>query len=174
MTYLRTLFAMSLAAVIPCSVGARLPQPISQSTRDAEQVKRFFMEGIDRFNRHDLDGFMIQFDPDIRMYSVTQWLTGSPSLRQRFASTFAQFPDVHMDITDLRAQSVAPGVVTVQFEFHTFPNGSGPAYHGVGSGTYVKGSHGWREVQEHETVSKRDAGLLPPARTDAGVREVMR
>lgn len=142
-------FASSL-----CSTADAAP------TRDraADEVARFFMEGIGHFNRHDLDAFMRQFDPDIRMFVLDHWLRGAPALRERFAATFRQFPQVRMQITNLRARSVARNVVTVEFEFHTYPKGSGPAYHGVGSGTYVKSANGWNEVLEHESVLKRDAG----------------
>jgi hypothetical protein len=64
-----------------------------------------------------------------------------------------------MEITNLRARSETPNTVTVDFEFHTFPRGTGPGYHGVGSGVYVKRAGGWREVMEHESVTKRDAGI---------------
>jgi hypothetical protein len=127
--------------------------------KNAIQVETFFMQGIAHFNRQDLDSFLTQFDDGIRMFAVTNWLRGKGALRERFASTFKQFPQTKMEITNLRARSETPTVVTVEFEFHVYPRGTGPAYHGVGSGVYVKRREGWREVLEHETVTKRDAGL---------------
>ena len=85
-------------------------------------------------------------------------------IRSRFTQTFRDFPKVRMEITNLRGRSEAPGVVTVEFEFHTYPQGEGPAWHGVGSGVYVKKADGWREVLEHESVTRRDSGAGAPSK----------
>jgi len=124
----------------------------------AEEVKRFFMQGIEAFNRHDLDAFLRQFAPELQMYAAYEWLRGEAAVRERFRFTFATYPDVQMEIDDLRARSVAADVVTVDFRFRTYPKGTGPAFHGVGSGVYVRRGGEWREVLEHETVTKIDAG----------------
>jgi hypothetical protein len=154
-------------------LGACAASPLSASVvsqaaqtpaRDANamEVERFFVEGIGKFNRRELDPFLMQFDEDIRMFAVSDWLRGRAAVRQRFVDTFRQFPEARMEITNLRARSETPTVVTVEFEFHTYPRGSGPAYHGVGTGVYVRRAEGWREVMEHETVTRRDPGLGAP------------
>lgn len=130
----------------------------------AEEVKTHFMNGIAAFNAHDLDAFMKQFAPDLQMYAATEWLRGEPAIRRRFVSTFQQFPKVKMEIDGLTARQVAPGVVTVDFRFHTYPQGSGPAFHGIGSGVYVRRDGRWVEVLEHETVTKVDEGAMPRGR----------
>jgi hypothetical protein len=139
-------------------------QAAQTPARDANamEVERFLMEGIGKFNRRELDPFLMQFDENIRMFAVSNWLRGRPAVRQRFVDTFRQCPEARMEITNLRARSETPTVVTVEFEFHTYPRGSGPAYHGVGTGVYVRRAGGWREVMEHETVTRRDPGLGGP------------
>jgi hypothetical protein len=165
MTLVRSFMALTaLAATSACvntDAGLASAALAAAPVRDgnALEVERFFMAGIGHFNRGDLEGFLVQFDEDIRMYAVNSWLRGKPVLRQRFRDTFKQFPQVKMEITNLRARSETPNTVTVDFEFHTFPRGTESGYHGVGSGVYVKRAVGWREVMEHESVTKRDAGI---------------
>lgn len=125
---------------------------------DAEEVKRFFLDGIAAFNRHDIDAFLKQFDPELQMYATYEWMRDPAVIRERFRYTFANYPHVRMEIADLHARSVAPDVVTVDFRFRTYPKGSGPAFHGVGSGVYVRRNGAWSEVLEHETVTKIDEG----------------
>jgi hypothetical protein len=122
-------------------------------------VEEFFMSGIAAFNSHNLDTFMKQFAPDIEMYTPTGWLRGSTAVRERFAGTFSQFPNVKMEIENLRVRSVAKDVVVTDFSWRVYPMGRGPAFHGVGSGVYIKKNGNWAEVLEHETVTKVDEGL---------------
>lgn len=117
------------------------------------------MSGIAAFNAHDLDGFMKQFDRDIEMYTPTGWLRGHGEVRARFAQTFKQFPAVRMEIEDLRVREVARGTVVTNFRWRVYPMGRGPAFHGVGSGVYIRKDGKWVEVLEHETVLKVDEGL---------------
>jgi hypothetical protein len=141
---------LSLLLVVSCASVPRAD--------DAAEVKQFFMQGIAAFNRHELDPFLRQFSPDLQMYAAYEWMRDPATTRERFRSTFERYPDVRMEIDDLRARSVAPGVVTVDFRFRTYPKGTGPAWHGVGSGVYVRQNGEWREVLEHETVTKMDEG----------------
>lgn len=124
-------------------------------------VEKFFMSGIEAFNAHDLDRFMKQFADDLEMYTPTGWLRGKEAVRERFVSTFKQFPSVKMEIEDLRVREVGPKAVVVDFEWRTYPRGQGPAFHGVGSGVYVLRKGSWVEVLEHETVVSVDEALRP-------------
>lgn len=150
----RTLALALLLAVASPFVAAQ-----TQNKRHA--VENFFMSGIASFNAHDLDGFMKQFADDIEMYTPTGWLRGKQTVRQRFAQTFEQFPAVRMEIEDLRVREVARGTVVTDFKWRVYPMGKGPAFHGVGTGVYLKRDGQWVEVSEHETVVKVDEGLIP-------------
>lgn len=149
----------------PTRAGSALPARSATASQDhAGDVARVFMAGIEAFNRHDLDVFVQQFAHDIQMYTPTGWLRGHDQVRQRFASTFADFPRVRMELTDLQTREVSPGMVTTDFRWKVFPMGAGPAFHGVGSGVYVLRDGNWVEVLEHETVTLVDEALRPPAK----------
>ncbi|CAN5364060.1 hypothetical protein BH20ACI2_BH20ACI2_08280 [soil metagenome] len=137
---------------------------LGQKATPKHPVENFFMSGISAFNAHDLDGFMKQFDKKIEMYTPTGWLRGHKSVRERFAQTFKQFPNVRMEIEDLRVREVVPGTAVTDFKWRVFPMGQGPAFHGVGSGVYILRKGRWSEVLEHETVERVDEGLSTGAR----------
>jgi hypothetical protein len=64
----------------------------------------------------------------------------------------------------LNITEVAPGIVVTDFRWRVYPKGSGPAFHGVGSGVYVLREGKWAEVLEHESVTRVDEGLSPTKR----------
>jgi uncharacterized protein (TIGR02246 family) len=143
-----------LIAILLLTACASTPRPDA-----ASEVKQHFTRGIEAFNRHDLETFLTQFDENLQMYAAFNWLRGRAAIRERFVTTFRDYPNVKMEIHDLHAREVAPGVVTVDFRFKTWPKGEGPAWHGVGSGVYVRRDGRWVEVLEHETVTRVDEGL---------------
>lgn len=152
----RTLALAALLVAFPFAVAAQ-----AQKSPQKHPVETFFMSGIASFNAHDLDGFMRQFAEDVEMYTPTGWLRGRAGVRERFAQTFKQFPSVRMVVEDLRVREVARDTVVTDFSWRVYPMGQGPAFHGIGSGVYVRRSGQWVEVLEHETVVKVDEGLVP-------------
>ena len=155
----RTLaLAVLLAALAPASAAQ------ARGVARKHSVETFFTSGVASFNAHDLDGFMRQFAADVEMYTPTGWLRGRSPVRERFAQTFAQFPSVRMVVEDLRVREVARDTVVTDFRWRVYPLGQGPAFHGVGSGVYVRRKGKWVEVLEHETVVKVDEGLTPAKR----------
>lgn len=149
---MKRILALALLATMP-AFG------IAQTQSQKHPVDDFFMSGIAAFNAHNLESFMRQFASDIEMYTPTGWLRGQQEVRQRFAQTFKQFPSVRMEIENLRVREIAPGAVVTDFNWRVYPMGQGPAFHGVGSGVYLKRDGKWVEVLEHETVTKVDEGL---------------
>ena len=127
-----------------------------------DEVRAFFLSGIEAFNAHELNRFMGQFGADIRMYTPTGWVNGYAAVRERFDDTFAQFPNVRMEVDSLRVRETGPGVVVTEFRWRVYPMGQGPAFHGVGSGVYVLRGGDWEEVLEHETVTFIDEQLRQP------------
>lgn len=152
----RTLALALLLAALPLAAAAQ-----TRGGPRKHPVETFFTSGVAAFNAHDLDGFMRQFAEDVEMYTPTGWLRGRAPVRERFAQTFAQFPAVRMVVEDLRVREVARDTVVTDFRWHVYPMGQGPAFHGVGSGVYVRKGGNWAEVLEHETVVKVDEGLTP-------------
>jgi len=125
----------------------------------ARSVEALYRSGIAAFNRHDLAEFTSQFADDIAMYTPTGWVRGGTAVRQRFADTFKQFPNVSMTIDSLEVTSPTPHMAIVRFNWMVQPMGRGPAFRGVGSGTYVERNGRWVEVLEHETVVSVDPEL---------------
>lgn len=148
-----------IIALLITMSSAVFSQMVKNPVQKKHPVAIFFMDGIAAFNRHDLDEFMKQFADDLEMYMPTGWLRGKPAVRERFVETFKQFPAVRMEIEDLRVREIKPDVAIVDFKWRTYPKGAGPAFHGVGSGVYVKRNGKWVEILEHETVVKIDEGL---------------
>ena len=150
-----------LASVIVFAAAILPADAQTASAAGKHPVETFFMSGIASFNSHDLDGFMKQFAADIEMYTPTGWLRGRRGVRERFAQTFTQFPSARMEIEELRVRGVGRGVALTDFRWRVYPMGRGPAFHGVGSGVYIKRGGKWVEVLEHETVVRVDEGLAP-------------
>jgi uncharacterized protein (TIGR02246 family) len=134
-------------------------QTQNHNSAQKHPVEAFFMSGIEAFNAHNLDKFMRQFTVDVEMYTPTGWLRGNQAVRERFVQTFKQFPLVKMEIEELKVREVGDKTVIVDFKWKTYPMGKGAAFHGVGSGVYVKRKGDWVEVLEHETVTKVDEAL---------------
>src|SRR5918911_3854771 len=142
----------TLALAILLALAPALAAAQTRQSSRRHPVENFFMAGIASFNAHDLDGFMRQFAADVEMYTPTGWVRGREGVRQRFAQTFAQFPSVRMEVEDLRVREGARDTVVTDFRWRVYPMGQGPAFHGVGSGVYVRRGGAWAEVLEHETV----------------------
>jgi len=164
----RTLFLASAVALAAACSQHGNPQsapldggrPTDADDGSVHPVEAKYWEGIAAFNSHDLDAFMQQWDDDIHMYAADAgWLRGKAAVRDRFQRTFDRFPSVRMEIDDLRVREVAPGAATVEFRYRVFPRGSGPAFHGVGSGVYVLRNGRWVEVMEHESITRIDPEL---------------
>ena len=150
---------LALVVLFSALLSCNFAQTPNARATQKHPVGLFFMAGIEAFNAHDLDKFMKQFSDDVEMYTPTGWLRGKRVVRERFVGTFQQFSSVKMEIEDLRVREVAPATVVVDFKWRTYPKGSGPAFHGVGSGVYVRRDGNWVEVLEHETVERVDEAL---------------
>lgn len=159
---MRIRFAICLALLVPISGCASVfggAEDPPGGRNSAAEVRAFFLTGVEAFNHHELNRFMGQFGADIRMYTPTGWLNGYAAVRERFAHTFEQFPDVRMEVDSLEARRVDENVVAVRFRWRVYPTGEGPAFHGVGTGVYVLRGSKWEEVLEHETVTLVDEPL---------------
>ena len=155
--------AIRTALAVVALAGCASAPMISRGTVDQHPVYHVFNDGIAAFNSKDLDVFMQQWDDDIQMYTAdVGWLRGKGLVRERFSQTFQRFPRVHMEIDSLRVTPLAPTVANVDFIFRTYPNGAGPAFHGVGTGTYVLRGKRWVEVLEHESIVSVDEALRRP------------
>jgi uncharacterized protein (TIGR02246 family) len=150
----------SLALLVGCTIGRTSAAASGTApARVVQDVEAVYRAGIEAFNRHSLGEFTAQFADDVRMYTPTGWVEGRAAVVQRFRETFAQFPNARMEIDSLVVRAVGPETATVGFRWRVYPLGQGPAFHGVGSGVYVRRDGRWLEVLEHETVVRIDAAL---------------
>lgn len=160
----RLLLLLGFLLALPAGARSAAAQPPG-SGADPHPVERVFLAGIAAFNRHDLGAFLQQWDADVQMYAPTGWLRGLGAVRERFVQTFRQFPHTRMEIRDLTVRPISADVAVVEFGWTTYPTGEGPAYHGVGTGVYVRRGERWVEVLEHESIVYADEPLpLPAAR----------
>lgn len=148
--------------------SASLPEPPARALPVSDHpVAARYMAGIDAFNAHDIEAFLGQFGEDIDIYSHQGWLRGAAAVRERFTGLFQHFPRMRMQVNRLQVRELSPQVAVVDFHASLFPEGSGPAYHTIGSGVYVLRGGKWVEVLEHETTTHADPPLpLAPARAD--------
>ena len=160
----RLALLLALLSTTACAGGSLFggsEDPAGGSNSD-DEVRAFFESGIEAFNAHELNRFMGQFGADIRMYTPSGWVDGYAAVRERFAQTFEQFPSVRMEVDSLQVREVGDGVVVTQFRWRVYPMGTGPAFHGAGSGVYVLRGDEWEEVLEHETITSVDEALRQP------------
>lgn len=122
-------------------------------------VRALFLSSIDKFNKGNLNAFLENFSPDIKMYGTDGTYFGQDALRKRFEVVFQQFPNMQMDIPQLDVEILSEDVVLVNFEWKLYPMGQGPAFYGIGSGIYKHTEDGWMEILEVETTTNVDDEL---------------
>ena len=131
-------------------------------TDDNHPVRTLYLSSIDAFNEGNLDLFVANFAPEIKMYTTDGNYFGQNALRERFENVFQQFPKVRMEVPELKLEILSKDVVFVNFEWKVFPMGQGPAYSGIGSGIYKYQDGKWIEILEVETITHIDQALKQP------------
>ena len=132
----------------------------ADSSRIEHPVRQLFLSSIEAFNENELDTFLSNFSEDITMYGTDGVYKGIDHLRKRFSTVIKQFPNKKMEIPYLQIEELADHVVIVHFNWTLYPMGKGPSYRGQGSGIYVNGNDGWKEILEIETVTEIDPVLM--------------
>lgn len=129
-------------------------------TDENHPVRNLYLSSIQAFNEGNLDLFLANFAPEIKMYGTDGNYFGQEALRKRFKNVLLQFPDVRMEIPELNLEILSQEVVIVNFEWKVFPMGQGPAFSGIGSGVYKQNGDKWMEILEVETVTNVDEALI--------------
>ncbi len=122
-------------------------------------VKVLYLSSIEALNEGNLDLFLANFAPEIKMYGTDGIYFGQNAVRERFENVLQQFPNVRMEIPQLTLEILSKDVVLVNFEWKVFPIGRGPTYSGIGSGLYTYRNNKWTEILEIETVTHIDKEL---------------
>ena len=128
-------------------------------TEENHPVRTLYLSSIEALNKGNLDVFLANFAPEIKMYGTDGTYFGQDALRDRFEKVLQQFPKVRMEIPELQLEILAEDIVLVNFEWKVFPMGQGPAFTGIGSGVYRKTGDKWMEILEVETVTEVDEAL---------------
>ena len=128
-------------------------------TDENHPVRSLYLSSIKALNEGNLDLFLANFAPEIKMYGTDGTYFGQNALRNRFENVLEQFPDVKMEIPELKLEILSKNVVLVNFEWKVFPMGQGPAFSGIGSGVYIKKGDKWLEILEVETITQVDEAL---------------
>lgn len=130
-----------------------------QYTEGNHPVKELFLSSIGGFNEGNLKLFYANFAPEIKMYADDGNYFGRSALQERFEILFKKFPDMKMEIPELKLEILSKEVVLVNFKWKLYPMGKGPAYSGVGSGVYKYLDDQWMEILEVETTTHVDEEL---------------
>lgn len=131
-----------------------------QLTNNYHPVEELYMSSIQAFNQGSLDLFLANFDTDIKMYGTDGTYFGIDTLRNRFVQVFEQFPNVKMEIRELKLEILSDKIVLVNFKWRVYPLGHGPAYSGLESGIYIYKENKWAEILEAERVTNIDKELI--------------
>ncbi len=158
-TIIFTLLSTLLFNLSSCKT-ARHTGSNKQLTDNNHPVKELYMSSIEAFNQGNLDLFLANFDSDIKMYGTDGMYFGINALRNRFDKVFKQFPNVRMEILELKLEILSEVVVLVNFKWKVYPMGQGPAYSGLGSGIYMFKENKWTEILEAERVTEKDKELI--------------
>jgi hypothetical protein len=153
-----SLIGIILFANIACK-NADVKDHNHNYTEDNHPVRLLYLSSIEALNEGDLDLFLANFAPEIKMYGTDGNYFGQNALRERFENVLQQFPKVRMEIPELILKILSNNVVLVNFEWKVFPMGQGPAYNGIGSGLYTYRNNKWAEILEIETVTHVDKEL---------------
>lgn len=128
-------------------------------TQENHPVKILYLTSIEALNEGNLDLFLANFAPEIKMYGTDGNYFGQNALRERFENVLQQFPNVRMEIPELNLEILSQNIVLVNFKWKVFPMGQGPAFSGIGSGVYMKKGDKWMEILEVETITDVDEAL---------------
>ena len=128
-------------------------------TEENHPVKSLYLSSIEALNEGNLNLFLANFAPEIKMYGTDGNYFGQNSVRKRFENVLQQFPDVRMEIPELKLEILSTDIVLVNFKWKVFPMGQGPAFSGLGSGIYIKKGDKWMEILEVETITDVDEAL---------------
>ena len=128
-------------------------------TEHNHPVRLLYLSSIEALNKGDLEMFLSNFAPEIKMYGTDGNYFGQNALRERFENVLQQFPDVRMEIPELQLKVLSQDIVLVNFKWKVFPMGQGPAFSGLGSGIYQNKNGKWMEILEVETITNVDEAL---------------
>ncbi|UII77326.1 nuclear transport factor 2 family protein [Flagellimonas sp. HMM57] len=162
---MRTKRALSIIVLLSlnfyaCNHSGNTKKTIPNLEND-HSVKALFLSTIEGFNQGNLKLFLANFSDEIHMYGTDGNYVGKEALRKRFAKLFQKFPNMKMEIPELKLKMLSEKVVLVDFQWKLYPMGQGPKYSGIGTGIYLFENDSWSEILEIERTMQVDKELIP-------------
>ena len=144
-----------------CIACKKVDKSVDQNFYSEENhpVRELFISSIEAFNERNLELFLSNFASEIRMFGTDGNYFGQSALRERFGILFKQFPNMKMEIPELKLDILSREVVLVNFQWKLYPMGQGPAFSGIGSGIYKFEDGQWKEILEVERTTEVDEAL---------------
>ncbi len=153
-----SLLTMVIFTSISCN-NSNVVDDNQNYTKENHPVKSLYLSSIEALNEGNLDLFLANFAPEIKMYGTDGNYFGQNAVRKRFENVLQQFPNVRMEIPELKLEILSKDIVLVNFKWKVYPMGQGPAFSGLGSGVYMNNGDKWMEILEVETITDVDEAL---------------
>ena len=91
--------AMLCLLLVGCRPDNR--EPSSSSSSGTSEAERVVQRGLEAWNKHDVEGALSVFSPDVKIYRFPETPVANPldSMRVRWQQRFAKDPKVHVTVS---------------------------------------------------------------------------
>jgi hypothetical protein len=129
-----------LACLLLVGCRAEKPEQPSSSSSGTSEAERVVQRGLDAWNKHDVEGALSVFSPDVKIYLFPETPVPNPldSMRARWQHRFAKDPKVHV--------TVSPRIVHKNFVID-HENATGLADGGTSTADWIYEVNGGRIVR---------------------------
>ncbi|MFL5448776.1 MAG: nuclear transport factor 2 family protein [Gemmatimonadales bacterium] len=93
--------AVMLTCLLVVACRAKNQEQTSSSSSAPSEAERVVQHGLDAWNKHDVEGALSVFSPDVKIYRFPDKEVVNPldSVRARWRQRFAKDPNVHVTVS---------------------------------------------------------------------------
>ena len=93
--------SVMLACLLLVGCRAEKPEQPSGSSSGTSEAERVVQRGLEAWNKHDVEGALSVFSPDVKIYRFPDKEVVNPldSVRARWRQRFAKDPNVHVTVS---------------------------------------------------------------------------
>jgi hypothetical protein len=93
--------SVMLACLLMVGCRAEKPEQPSSSSSGTSEAERVVQRGLEAWNKHDVEGALSVFSPDVKIYRFPDKEVVNPldSVRARWRQRFAKDPNVHVTVS---------------------------------------------------------------------------
>jgi hypothetical protein len=93
--------SVMLACLLLVGCRAEKPEQPSSSSSGTSEAERVVQRGLEAWNKHDVEGALSVFSPDVKIYRFPDKEVVNPldSVRARWRQRFAKDPNVHVTVS---------------------------------------------------------------------------